>query len=1163
MEEKLINYFKQYEIQSLARAIYAITSWPSNRRYVSSVDLINRCLISVEDQYGFKKIDSYAHLNSLFIDIRSIIKSTLIHSEGFSVDTGQVKFISKHQYKKIFVSNGSEDIYETCFLVNDLVDFDINLKDIWEEILDYENKVLSLIYKNNIDYSQEFSSPSENYFQNIKIEFSNLNNNKLKTFFAPIKSVNKQLYPFFTPIKGLPVFLPLMKEVFTEEIEKRIDEQSKIDEIFKTFTRSLNINFYPTHHPYPNFGNSIKINRNLPNIPNLTLKNIILFWNDQHVKILLPFETDKRTVDILLEEILNESSTILIDTFNGAGILSLPSESDVDVFYLDSRYLSPNHTKSISSTNLFTPTDIMGIINTASSIEEIIDFCNFMNEYNSGSFKLLGMSGLLGLFQTWKDMDRQIIEGSANVKMVIMEPYMAVNRIVDQYSEEFQKYPYLLEVEFPGIHFWNINRESTSDLSLYSKSNSVLAEVLCENSKYIIFQELTSISDDLGIDEYRFYQSFKEIIMNSIHEYKNLILNLLSTKVLDIHIVSDEVLKKSVSFGKYLDSKYFEHVSVFSKQDCQRVLIKPKWNDIFNKNMNSKTKEFENSLIIDLLSLILFIDKESLISHIKKSDSSKRKTLITYVEIQYFINENYTFKTPDDISFKAVRKLISQTINKLKLRPGAYEEQEALNLIKTFRISLQSDLRKKINRLNLNKVHTKLMDEYSALILEIDLQTKRLSSFSNDENLDEIRMKEFREETISQREKSRRYKEIIEYIIEENLVSKRNVSNQPTNRDIDNIIAYSKWIMDFQNISDAINHGAGSWYALEILEDFRVDIIETNKLDKDLELLSYIKYKFPDYAERDIDYDTLMFNRLEDKFYEDTGIKYGSLIITLSFLSRNDFVNEFLENNGTKLYINSLKTSINFLENKILDMDILCEEQFKKTIEFLTVDIDSISNSTGTIPVWEKKKRVHKISAKPLVVTSDDLIYSPAAVHYLKSQWMDGIMNFTLPYNSGLEKTLKLLDEWKTFYEKKIVQDLFNLFSIDNYVAYKDQQLHKLDKVGSHPRNLGDYDLIVFDLKKKEILLFEVKYMRMSFTFKDSIGGDQETYFTGKRAKAIQFENRTKYFEENSDRIMHNLGHSDKFKIKKYFITNKNIRSLFKDYPFEIMSFNEFKLTKM
>ena len=42
---------------------------------------------------------------------------------------------------------------------------------------------------------------------------------------------------------------------------------------------------------------------------------------------------------------------------------------------------------------------------------------------------------------------------------------------------------------------------------------------------------------------------------------------------------------------------------------------------------------------------------------------------------------------------------------------------------------------------------------------------------------------------------------------------------------------------------------------------------------------------------------------------------------------------------------------------------------------------------------------------------------------------------------------------------------------------------------------------------------------------------------------------------------MNNLGFEEDFVVKKYFLSNKNIRSFFKEYPFEVIGFNEFEQT--
>lgn len=171
-------------------------------------------------------------------------------------------------------------------------------------------------------------------------------------------------------------------------------------------------------------------------------------------------------------------------------------------------------------------------------------------------------------------------------------------------------------------------------------------------------------------------------------------------------------------------------------------------------------------------------------------------------------------------------------------------------------------------------------------------------------------------------------------------------------------------------------------------------------------------------------------------------------------------------------------------------------------------------------------------------------------------------MNFILPYDVGMPETLSVMGQWKGFYEQQIVRELKNLFKDGRYVTYIDQELYKLDTKGNHPRDLGDYDLIVIDTQKKEILLFEVKYMRLSQTMKDSMG-DQKEYFSGKKAKGLKYKRRIEYFEENLDLICQNLALEANYTLRSYFLTNKIIRSNFVEYPFEIISYNEFKQLKM
>ena len=118
-----------------------------------------------------------------------------------------------------------------------------------------------------------------------------------------------------------------------------------------------------------------------------------------------------------------------------------------------------------------------------------------------------------------------------------------------------------------------------------------------------------------------------------------------------------------------------------------------------------------------------------------------------------------------------------------------------------------------------------------------------------------------------------------------------------------------------------------------------------------------------------------------------------------------------------------------------------------------------------------EKKRDNKFSAKPIIVNHNSIIFSPIILDRLAKDWTEGMMNFILPYDIGMQNTLNTINSWKKFYEQQIVQNLKGLFKDNRYVTHIDQELYKLDIKGNHPRNLGDYDLIVIDNKLKRNII--------------------------------------------------------------------------------------------
>lgn len=580
-----------------------------------------------------------------------------------------------------------------------------------------------------------------------------------------------------------------------------------------------------------------------------------------------------------------------------------------------------------------------------------------------------------------------------------------------------------------------------------------------------------------------------------------------------------------------------------------------------NDNITSKEKSFENELIFSFLEGGNFSDEKILEKEIKKSNNEQRTSSISQIEIPYYIEPHLNFDSPKASAFKNVRKVMSKIIEKMELETKEYEESEILGVIRRFRNEIRNDLIKKIEFFDKIDLHKELLNIYSTILFQINIHQERIKEFQMVDYLREDSLNEFRTQAIKLREESKTYRQVLEYLIEENLICDRIKTNRIiTNQDLDELIAYSKWILDFQTMSDSVSYGASGWNKLEIREDHVLEIEETDKYMKDAELFKKLRYVYGDYSYRDNEIDKEMLELVDNAFQFETQISFKSLSTTLTLLYSNGYITDITQQEEVQVTNSIVETPINIIANLFVLETELPIEEFFKVLAFITINVNQISDSSGAIPVWEKKKRKNKLSAQPVLLIDNNLIFSPISLYELKKSWFQGMMSFILPYNIGLEKTTKAVDKWKEHYEHKIVMDLAALFEEPIYDVYPDKELYKLDPKGNHPHDLGDYDLIVINKEKKEILLFEVKYMRLSQTMKDSLG-DQGKYFLNKKAKAKKFVRRVHYFQEHVNQIMNNLGFEEDFVVKKYFLSNKNIRSFFKEYPFEVIGFNEFEQT--
>ncbi|UYI02264.1 hypothetical protein [Streptococcus thermophilus] len=1153
-----MSFLCDYEITTLASAIYSITSWFPNRRFLGIVDKLNRDFINNEIKIlGTTKIDSY----SKFVDFYKKAIEYYIpeySKEDFPIDTGNVRFYSNDRFHKIFIGNGNEDTYETSFVIESLVHDFKQFKEIWYEILEYEDLIISSLEPFKSEFTQEnFECPPESYFNFIYQNHDLFYDNKLAQYFKTFKSNNAELYPLFTPVNNFPIFLPVMKDYFMERIESEIEESEFEESIWLSFWRRLNCNFTKFFEREGNsFYNLRLINKEAKE--KIDLKNTLAFLNEDRLIVLEP--SQNKISDYLKKGIID-------NTYQIAGLcqdgevrkFEFKSQSNIIFVGVDTKSISPNITKTFlfgdDDEYVLNASSIIGIINNANSIKEIVDF---FVAYKNNQDRIVSFSNGDALFRMWQSSNQMINDGALNVTMSFL-PYESVHYNMEMFDKIVLNYPFEIVGEFYNIHGWKIVDKEQTCLSLISKAHLGSIDIFSDGYKKIVYHELHFILEDIDIKDYKQIKSFDEIVLNALSRNKELILSSCEKDIIEINLVSKSVLNKNVnSWYSIQETKYFNKIVFNQISNHQVALIAPKWDRIFADNLSKTTLEFENTILINLLEGFLFENRSLFFEKIKQTDNEKRTSTIFEVEVRYFIQPLLEFSVPKISSFKNIRKNISKIIKELDLKPGLYHEEDIVGIVRGFRNKIRKDLVSIMSLYNQDDLNIKLQNILSSIIFNIDIHQRRLTTFSTRENLQDDKLNKFREQTIDLREESRVYKPILEYLIEENLVTERGTNPLfPSDDIVDELIAYGKYILDFQLLSDAYSYGASNWFQLEIEDNYVVDISETEKYLQFVDEMIEIKYKYGEYAIRDKEIDNDKIGLVKKSFFQDTKVDFDSFICFLSIFSSNSHI---LKLKNQKL----LTVKGNVVTGKIEDLAKYFEENSDYSIEifygvlkFLVIEKKKITTN-GVIPIWEKKKRDNKFSAKPIIVNHSSIIFSPIILDRLAKDWTEGMMNFILPYDIGMQNTLDTIGSWKKFYEQQIVQNLKGLFKDNRYVTHIDQELYKLDIKGNHPRNLGDYDLIVIDNKLKEILLFEVKYMRLSQTMKDSMG-DQKEYFCGGKAKGLKFKRRVEYFEENLDLICRNIGLEERYSLKSYFITNKPIKSNFVDFPFEIISFNEFR----
>lgn len=1159
---KLSKLFGCYAFTDVCKSIYCINSYLPNRSHFEMSIVLNEALIKA-NKGGTLVINNYESFVVFTKKICKIIKPSFM-DDPVVTDNGEFKISFEGKFYSVYLGN-SFSMSFPVYMCMDAVSHTYH----------FENKLLSaLTYTDDEIKRYNYNFLVEDY------DFSK--------FYFPNNDYFNEVFEKYTDIKICPTLLKYSSE-FTDDIYKthfiNIDDKS-----YRIFNTSLvidafydllegkeedsgNICFYDSlFSNYIFYGDSnncfidVGVVDDLDNhkifgeylfkgaIINKT--TLVLFSNiydwkekefDEYFKIIKERISKKA---LLLVELSTKKARVIdlrfIENFMIVSYIPNISINDNLIFTID------------EEKNEISVLDLISLFYQSKSIDDLVEF--LILYFNSKMESIFSMfSGAISKYDYWINNGKLISRGAIEYGLISQDVYTNEYSLLDMYKEFNIWFPFVNPTnDFHNPFRWISTSVDNKYVEIHDKAfeSGFGGEIKLINNHYLFFTYNIKLYDKKDIFS---YQSIKVV-----QDLNTIYFSLLEDSLVEsgLYEYNVNILHLPLDYSREVDhngftSKNTKYVYSDSMINKNVLLIRFAVNfEAFCSDMtNSKDNSIELLYISELLNCLSkypFIDYKKIQKKVS-SLAGKKQIKLNQKKIEYYISEKPLDMSIKDTTISKINKFFAIECKKVNIEPGTYERISFRENIRKLQNNVIPIFEKEICKFDRIKLHKILLSLLASKTFNSELNKDKMHITHSNELDDQAKQKS--EQIILNDELEQvNYIRIINYLIDTNLSILRDSSLQPSYNDIDYLLAFSDRLIVFQDTSDSANYDLLP-IKLVIDTDYIPDVFYldgSNDVIKEREQRKiHIRPYLPSLDTKIID-----TKEIDECFKKDTGVSLINVLSVCKYLEH-----EFSYTFKDEVYPNVFEiNNIELIDDMKKVFPSMKDKDLEDSLEYLFINFNKIKEIDGKhqefIPIWEREKRSHRNETRPLVKNNNNIIFSPILIHDFIRKWEIGIHNFYLQYESGLNSTLSLLSSWKRECEKQMEEDVKNLFAIGD--ANKDVKLHKLDKDGNHPLELGDYDVLAIDRKNKILYNIETKYLiitgsiRENYNFQDS--------FFNKDKKDERFQRRIDYLNNNYHVVLNKMfsisDYSD-YRIVNYMVTNKLLYCDVKKIKFKIITYSE------
>jgi hypothetical protein len=1166
---EIYNVLKKYKIESAVKYTYLINLYLPNRNLLDLLVTMNYALKNIEN-FGDKEINDYNDLIFFVEEIRGVYKQNPFNTDIQVHDFGEVYISFNKKSYPIIIGTGHNHSYVfNCFLdeiarkCNTVIEIEAILE-FYKLVIETFKECMPVKYD---EYSFDIVPPSENIFNLMYKKYCDLVTcfciNNIHVLMKELSHSN-QLHYFVRDNNVYLLFNTSLIIDFVSMNLKRLNEEEQLQISNSTIINQLVNSFEPEgnqdriiYRPLI-FDNPKEKPRYIPFLVILQRGHLYIVFNEEEYSDKEKFRKIKEDINTLLL-----ASNLYIGALEKDKYKVFPIDKEIKIYYIQ----IINHI-NINEYGIymyeddgyihFTALDFMYFILRSEDFAQIDKF--IIKTYLANCMNI-SPDGISGLFEMSLQNDGLIETGALHFGLTMTDLYMAENKILDLFKEEFNCIPYLNDdLLFDNPFEWStrpytksfryVKRKGTDLVGCVRRDNLTYV-FICRNTSHFTFEEMTSSNFNSLI-------SIDDLLVNMLDKYwEELTKNTFFKKGVQLFIIPKTKSEEyKVGLYGYKGNYICGDLNLSHSPNTIRISIDKE--KLFKDIMKTEKRDVECSFFIELFRLIdmSYYDCSYIIDLIKGDFDLPKLTNVMEVKLTFYKNLTNLGYWGKDENFINIKKRIAIICKNTGIKSQDYRLNEAKHVIRTLQNNLIPDFIELIKEYNRVELHIKLLSLLASL--QYDLIVRNMKIHQDDSNVDKELSEKYRKINISGREDSRNKIRYLLYLMENNL--KFNDNNNNSNlKDINDLLAYTDWLIVLQDNSDMFHWNIDSC-SIEVDYDYRVNTIFDEKTkEKNQEttrrVYNSITY-FSDLVKPVLENDDLL-----EAYKQDFGYDFRNFIKVMSVLfdTGDDRV-------GHEVYPDVVKYEEQELIDIIVKNNIVAKKEIAiKILNDITIvpdTLNSVIKNTETInhnfiPIWEREYRPNRLELKPLFLDKSNYYFSPIACYANVKLWINALSGLYPPHESRIPNILETIESEKMVLQKTMVVDIKNLFDKHNFSnVYKEYKLHKH---GTHPEVLGDYDVLAIDKEKKTIWNIESKVLQHVGSISE-YAKHQETFFL-KHNSDVKFEGRIKYLEDNIEMILKemNINYIEGYVFKHYMVTNKVFVSEYKDVSFSIITYHELK----